>query len=57
MCAHRLVAAQRVQDLVLFVGEHALQLAGAGDDDRCQRGVALAEHRVVERFLDHRRLG
>ncbi len=55
--AHRLVASQCVQDLVLLVGEHPLQLACAGHDDRRQRCVALAEQRVVERLFDRRRLG
>jgi hypothetical protein len=45
---------ERVQDLVLFVGQDALQLARARDDDRCQRRLASAEHRVVERLLDDR---
>ena len=44
--ADRLLAAQRVEDLVLLVGEHALQLAGGGDDQRHQRCVAPLERRL-----------
>ena len=39
--------AQAVEDLVLLVGEDALEAAAAGDDERHQGGVAPSERRVL----------
>ena len=47
--AHRLPAAQGVEDLVLLVGEHPLELAGTGDDQRDERGIAPLERRLGRR--------
>ena len=46
--AHRLPAAQRVEHVVLLVGEHPLDLAGGGDDERDERGVARPERRLLD---------